>query len=147
MMSPPSAIPDVYYAIFGVYEPFLTVLGFIGALFDPKTTHDSQAPWPQGIAPSDPLPRATLVTIIQLGHVCGLVGVVNAFLLTAARRHLATQVILQEKIVRALLTPLLIGDFLHLYVTLWALGDQKWDFRKYVGIWELAGMSIAAMAG
>jgi len=130
-MPPTSAIPDVYYAIFGVYEPFLTTLGFVGALYDPKTTHDSQAPWPNAIAPSEPLPRATLVTIIQLGHVCALVGLVNVFLLTAARRHLHTQVALQEKIVRAFLTPLLIGDMVHLYVTLWALGDQKWDFYNW----------------
>jgi hypothetical protein len=30
-----SALPPVYYAIFGVYEPTVTLLGFIGALLDP----------------------------------------------------------------------------------------------------------------
>ena len=33
--------------------------------------------------------------------------------------------------VSALLTPLLIGDFLHLYLTLWALGDERWDFQNW----------------
>lgn len=30
-----SALPPHYYAIFGIYEPTLTALGFIGALLDP----------------------------------------------------------------------------------------------------------------
>ena len=30
-----SALPPVYYAIFGVYEPTVTLMGFIGALLDP----------------------------------------------------------------------------------------------------------------
>lgn len=67
------------------------------------------------------------MTVIQLAHVCALIGVVNLFVLTAARRHLQSQPALQEKIVFSLLAPLLVGDFLHLYVTLWALGEQKWD--------------------
>lgn len=146
----PSAIPPVYFAIFGIYEPMLTVVGFIGALLDPKKvclrvlfaffhlntyttaqTHDGQAPWPNDIPPEVPLPRATLVTIIQLAHVCGLIGVVNAFVLWAARKHLSSQPAIQEKIVKALLTPLLIGDVLHLVVTLWALGDVKWQFGRW----------------
>ncbi|KAJ8474839.1 hypothetical protein ONZ45_g13632 [Pleurotus djamor] len=126
-----SAIPDVYYAIFGVYEPFLTTLGFIGTLADPKSTHDAQAPWPEGLAPSQPLPLATFVTLAQLANVCGLVGIINIFLLTAARRHLSANLEVQEKIVSALLTPLLIGDVLHAYITLWALGDQRWEFWNW----------------
>ncbi|KAI6162998.1 hypothetical protein EDD17DRAFT_1570638 [Pisolithus thermaeus] len=58
-------------------------------------------------------------------------GLINFFMLTAARRHLASQVIVQEKIVRALLIPLLIGDVVHLYVTLWALGDERWDVARW----------------
>jgi hypothetical protein len=37
MESPPSAIPDFYYALFAFYEPALTILGFIGVLCDPET--------------------------------------------------------------------------------------------------------------
>ncbi|KAJ7180158.1 hypothetical protein C8R43DRAFT_390546 [Mycena crocata] len=129
-MRPTSAIPPHYYAVFAIYEPFLTCLGFLGALLDPKGTHDYQAPWPNGPPPDD-LPLATRVTITQLGHVCALLGVLNVFLLSAARTHLSSQPPLQEKIVSALLTPLLIGDFLHLYITLWALGDQRWDFQSW----------------
>jgi len=125
-MTPTSAIPDLYYFIFAVYEPFLTITGFLGALIDPQGTHNSQAPWLDS-SPPETLPLATLVTIIQLGHVCALIGVVNVFVLNAARSHLQGNPAVQERIVLSLLTPLLIGDFLHLYVTLWALGDQRWE--------------------
>ena len=36
MTSPSSAIPPFYYVLFGIYEPILTVSGFLGALLDPK---------------------------------------------------------------------------------------------------------------
>ncbi|RDB22473.1 hypothetical protein Hypma_010111 [Hypsizygus marmoreus] len=130
-MRPTSAIPEFYYFCFAVYEPFLTITGFIGACFDPQATHNAQAPWPTSSPAPDNLPVATLVTVIQLAHVCALVGVINCFLLTTARKHLRDQPALQENIVFALLTPLVIGDFLHLYVTLWALGEQKWDFWNW----------------
>ncbi|KAJ7129601.1 hypothetical protein C8R44DRAFT_777200 [Mycena epipterygia] len=129
-MRPTSAIPIHYYAVFAIYEPFLTSLGFLGALLDPKGTHDFQAPWPNGPPPPE-LPLATLLTITQLGHVCALLGLLNIWLLSSARTHLSLQPALQEKIVSALLTPLLIGDFAHIYLTLWALGDQRWDFQNW----------------
>ncbi|KAG5638195.1 hypothetical protein H0H81_001292 [Sphagnurus paluster] len=130
-MKQTSAIPDFYYFIFAVYEPFLTFTGFIGAIIDPQGTHNAQAPWRNSSPPPATLPQATIVTIIQLGHVCALVGAVNCFILSAARRHLHDQVALQERIAFALLTPLMVGDLLHLYVTLWALGDQRWNFRNW----------------
>lgn len=71
------------------------------------------------------------MTVVQLTHVCGLLGVVNAFVLRACRRHLAFSPALQEKIIGALLTPLLIGDVVHLWVTIWALGDSKWDVSSW----------------
>jgi len=126
-----SALPDFYYALFAFYEPALTIIGFIGALCDPETTHNTQAPWPVGTSPPDILPKASIVTVIQLGHVCALMGLLNLFVLTAARKHLASQPATQEKIIRALLTPLLIGDVLHIYVTLWALGDDRWDVARW----------------
>jgi len=132
-----------YYYIFAIYEPALCCVGFLGALADPKGTHDGQAPDP----PTDvPLPTATLVTLIQLAHVCALLGVVNAFVLTAARRYLKNQPYLQEKIVRALLIPLLFGDFFHLFITFWALGDQKWDFTNYPStLWITVGLGLTLM--
>ena len=30
-----SAIPPIYYAIFCIYEPMLTTMGFVGTLLDP----------------------------------------------------------------------------------------------------------------
>ncbi|KAJ7754252.1 hypothetical protein DFH07DRAFT_823430 [Mycena maculata] len=129
-MRPTSAIPTPYFAIFAVYEPFLTTMGFLGTLLDPKGTYDYQAPWPNGTPPEE-FPLATRLTIVQLGHVCALLGLLNVWLLTTVRTHLSSQPALQEKIVSALLTPLLIGDFLHLYVTLYALGDQRWNFESW----------------
>jgi len=129
-MRPTSAIPTPYYAVFAIYEPCLTTLGFIGTLLDPKGTHDNQAPWPHG-SPPDDLPLATRLTIVQLGHVCALLGLLNVWLLSSARVHLSPQPALQEKIVSAVLTPLLIGDVMHVYITLWALGDQRWNVQNW----------------
>jgi hypothetical protein len=36
-MPPVSALPDFYYALFALFEPFISALGFIGTLVDPKT--------------------------------------------------------------------------------------------------------------
>ncbi|KDQ64576.1 hypothetical protein JAAARDRAFT_118590 [Jaapia argillacea MUCL 33604] len=130
-MTTPSAIPNIYYAIFGFYEPLITILGLLGAIADPKKTHDAQAPWPNDAPPSGPLPLATFVTIVQLAHVCALMGLVNFFVLSAARKYLRSQPAVQENIVSALLKPLLIGDFMHLYVTLWALGEERWDIARW----------------
>jgi hypothetical protein len=129
-MRPTSAIPFPYYTVFAIYEPVLTTLGFVGAMLDPKGTHDYQAPWPNG-PPPDELPLATRLTIIQLGHVCALLGLLNVWLLWTARVHLSFHPALQEKVVASLLTPLLIGDVAHLWVTLWALGDQRWNIQNW----------------
>ncbi|ESK96063.1 hypothetical protein Moror_7408 [Moniliophthora roreri MCA 2997] len=141
-----SAIPDHYYAIFAFYEPFLCTVGFLGAFADPKTTHDSQAPWPADNPPPVVLPLASLVTVIQLAHVCFLVGIINFFILSAARRHLHAFPALQEKVVWSLLTPLLAGDILHLYVTIWALGDQKWQFETWSPmLWTTVGLGLSLL--
>lgn len=104
-----------------------------------------QAPWPSHISPPQRLPLATRVTVVQLAHVCGLLGLINFFLLRAATRHLSGQPALQEKIVAALLTPLVIGDVLHIALTLWALGDARWSASEWsVVIWltVLVGVSL-----
>lgn len=97
-------------------------------------THDSQAPWPGGVIPSTPLPTASLVTIVQLAHVCALVGLINFFVLRAVRSTLSAPHLLplQEKIVRALLIPLVLGDVFHVGITLWALdASQRWDVSNW----------------
>jgi hypothetical protein len=110
-----------------------------------RQTHDQQAPWPSDAPPEGPLPRATLVTLLQLAHVCALLSVLNIFILGAARKHLHSHPALQEKIVGALLTPLVFGDVMHLYVTLWALGEDKWETRRYTPmLWTtlILGLSL-----
>ncbi|KAH8105303.1 hypothetical protein BXZ70DRAFT_998421 [Cristinia sonorae] len=129
-----SAIPLSYWLIFGWFEPLLTIGGCIGGFLQPQELHDQQAPWPNGIRPKTPLPLATLVTILQLSHTVALLGFINFFLLWSARRHLSSQPALQEKVVAALLTPLVFGDVFHMAVTLWALGEDRWNVREWSGI-------------
>jgi hypothetical protein len=90
-----------------------------------------QAPSSAGAPAQDILPLASFVTIIQLGHVCALLGVLNIFILGAARKHLAPHPALQEKMVAALFTPLLIGDVTHLITTFWAIGEGAWNWREW----------------
>lgn len=99
-----------------------------------EQTYEQQAPWPQGIPPEGPLARATIVTLFQLAHTVGLLGCVNFFLLWTARRHLWPQPAVQERVVRALLLPLLFGDILHIALTLWALGEERWDVSQWEGM-------------
>ncbi|CAL1700798.1 unnamed protein product [Somion occarium] len=130
-MPPTSAIPGFYWVVFGWYEPLLTLLGFIGAILYPKEAHDQQAPWQTEQSTANTLPLPTLITTMQLASVVGLLGLINCFVLWTARRYLFGQPAIQEKVVSALLTPLLIGDILHLSVTLWALGDDRWNIRAW----------------
>jgi len=139
-----SALPPVYYAIFGIFEPTVTLIGFIGAFMDLTKTHNMQAPWPSHISPPQQLPLATRVTVVQLAHVCGLLGLINFFLLRAARQYLSGQPVLQEKVVAGLLTPLVIGDVLHISFTLWALGDVRWNVSEWtVVIWLTVLIGLA----
>ncbi|KAH9049161.1 hypothetical protein EDB84DRAFT_1182185 [Lactarius hengduanensis] len=141
-----SALSPVYYAIFCIYEPMLTTTGLIGTLLDPTKTHNLQAPWPSHVVPPAHLPLATTVTVVQLAHVCGLLGLINIFLLRAARRYLSDQPALQEKIVGALLTPLLIGDILHLVLTMWVLGDERSNFSQWSGmLWATVFLGLTLL--
>ncbi|OBZ70392.1 hypothetical protein A0H81_09970 [Grifola frondosa] len=150
---PPSALPPCYWLIFGCYEPLLALCGLLGVLVNPKKVssvlaaqaHDLQAPWPSGSVPEGQLSLATRVTMLQLAHVVGLLGLINVFVLWAARKHLFSQPALQEKVAGALLTPLLVGDFVHVSITWWALGDARWDFTSWSGmLWAtfLTGFSL-----
>ena len=150
---PTTALPWSYWILFGLYEPLLAISGFVGAVADPKKVSefeplrllsvptpilykapDAQAPWPSGSAPSDPLARATQVTMLQLAHVIGLLGLINLLVLGAARKYLFAHPVLQEKIIGALLTPLLIADVVHISITWWALGESRWH------IWDWSGL-------
>lgn len=86
------------------------------------------------------------MTIIQLAHVCALVGIINLFVLRAARKHLASQPALQETLVHALLTPLLVGDVVHVVLTLWALDPSEiWAVTSWSPLLSLtvfAGLSL-----
>ncbi|OCH92941.1 hypothetical protein OBBRIDRAFT_790800 [Obba rivulosa] len=141
---PSSALPTFYWLVFGVYEPFLTLCGFLGALADPKKAFEQQAPWPSG-GPPEAVPLAALVSILQLANVGALCGLVNLFVLSACRKYLLSQPALQEKIVGALLGTLLIGDVMHLSITFWALGESRWDISKWGGVlWVtvVSGLSL-----
>ena len=83
---------------------------------------------------------------MQLAHVCALLGVINFFVLRTARKHLSSQPALQEKVVGALLTPLILGDFAHLYVTFWALGDEKWNVGRWSSmLWTTLILGLSLM--
>lgn len=84
--------------------------------------------------PDGPLPKATMVTMYQLAHTVGLLGLLNFFILWAVRKHMWSQPALQEKVVGALLLPLLFGDFIHIALTVWALGEDRWDVSKWDGL-------------
>ena len=83
--------------------------------------------------------------MLQLAHTVGLLGMINIFILWAARKHLWSQPAIQEKVVAALFTPLLLGDFLHIVLTLWALGEDRWDVSRWEGtLWVtiVTGMTL-----
>lgn len=109
-----------------------------------RQVHDQQAPWPSG-GPPPVLPRATLVIVAQLGVVCALLGLLNFSVFTTVRKHLHSDPALQEKIVSAMLVPLLIGDVSHISVTLWAVGDLRWEPKRWTPmLWTtvLLGLSL-----
>jgi hypothetical protein len=87
-----------------------------------------------------------LVQVVQLGHVCALLGIINVFVLHAVRKELRNQPALQEKILGSLLYPLLMGDILHVYVTLWALGEDRWDITSWCfTLWTTLGLGLTLM--
>lgn len=153
-----SAVPTIYYAIFAIYEPFLCVLGMIGAFTDPvkvcipqcalssstadlvlkltspilSQTHNMNGPWPVGAVLPELLPAATTVTVLQLAHTCALLGIINFFVLTAVRNLRSPA--LQEKMATSLFTPLLVADISHILVTLYGIGDTKWNLDEWPSI-------------
>ena len=115
-------------------------------IVDGTQTYVQQAPWPQGVEPAEALPKAAVVTLLQLAHTVGLLGSINVFVLWAARKHLWSQPAIQERVVAALLTPLLFGDFLHIALTLWALGEERWDVSQWTGtLWVTVVTGLTLM--
>ena len=89
-------------------------------------------PWPAGVALPQTLPAATTVTLLQLAHTCGLLGIINFFVLTAIRDLRSPA--LQEKVAASLLTPLVVTDISHILVTLYAIGDTRWRVDEWPSI-------------
>ncbi len=86
------------------------------------------------------------MTLVQLAHVCALVGLINAFVLFAVRKHLSGNPALQEKILFSLLAPLLIGDVAHIAVSLWALGEERWDVANWTPmLWTTVGIGLSLL--
>jgi hypothetical protein len=111
----------------------------------PFKVYDQQASWPPEGPPSS-LARASLVTVIQLAHVCALAGVLNFFLLSAVRKHLDANPACQEKILTAYFTPLVVADFTHILITFWALGEERWDWRKWSFVlWSTVVLGISLL--
>lgn len=95
-------------------------------------THNMNGPWPVGAALPETLPAATTVTILQLAHTCALLGIINFFVLTAVRGLRSPA--LQEKMVMSLFTPLLVSDISHILVTLYGIGDTRWNINEWPSI-------------
>jgi len=95
-------------------------------------THNMNGPWPAGVALPQTLPAATTVTLLQLAHTCGLLGIINFFVLTAIRDLRSPA--LQEKVAASLLTPLVVTDISHILVTLYAIGDTRWRVDEWPSI-------------
>lgn len=89
-------------------------------------------PWPVGVALPETLPAATIVTMLQLAHTCALLGILNFFILTAARDLRSPA--LQEKMAASLFTPLLVSDITHILVTLYGIGDTRWNVDEWPSI-------------
>ena len=95
-------------------------------------THNMNGPWPVGVALPETLPAATTVTMLQLAHTCALLGILNFFILTAARDLRSPA--LQEKMAASLFTPLLVSDITHILVTLYGIGDARWNVDEWPSI-------------
>lgn len=95
-------------------------------------THNMNGPWPVGVALPETLPAATTVIMLQLAHTCALLGIINFFVLTAVRGLRSPA--LQEKIAMSLFTPLLVSDVSHILVTLYGIGDTRWNVDEWPSI-------------
>ena len=89
-------------------------------------------PWPVGVVLPESLPSATTVTTLQLAHTCALLGIINFFVLTAIRDLRSPA--LQEKMAKSLFTPLLVSDVSHILVTLYGIGDARWNVGEWPSI-------------
>jgi len=100
-------------------------------------------PWPVGVTLPQTLPTATTITMLQLAHTCGLLGVINIFVLTAIRGLRSPA--LQEKMATSLFTPLLVTDVSHILVTFYGMGDTRWrvdEWSSIVWITIITGLTL-----
>lgn len=155
-MKTKSALPGLYYALFGVIEPTLMALGFLTFMLDREKSFPDQA------LPSSPLLRhpihpAVHVSLFQLRHMYLLAALVEATVaffiysrLTPIgggmrKERMRRTLMLQEGACKALLMPFAIGDVGAIAVTLYALGwkstrnVQEWN----VGVWSVIGLGMS----
>lgn len=81
--------------------------------------------------------------MLQLAHTCGLLGVINIFVLTAIRDLRSPA--LQEKMATSLFTPLLVADVSHILVTFYGMGDMRWRVGEWpfiVWITIITGLTL-----
>jgi len=71
------------------------------------------------------------VTLLQLVHILFQAALINLFIINATRRYFTQDPKAQEVIYKALFTVLLIGDFAHIGVTLYAMGPMRWEFGSW----------------
>ncbi|OSX57992.1 hypothetical protein POSPLADRAFT_1185430 [Postia placenta MAD-698-R-SB12] len=136
-----NAIPGFYYFAFGIFEPVLALAIFIGIVADPLKIHNQQGPW--RVDPPAELSTATRISVLQLSYLSAVVGLTNIFVIHAARKHLASNLPLQETIIKALLWPLLFGDVAHFSLTTYALIGDGWDIAEWPSlVWVGCGIGL-----
>jgi len=106
--------------------------------------HEQQGPWRD--TPPERLSTATLISMLQLAYLSALLGFINAFVLHAARKHLASQPALQEKITGALLKCIIFGDVAHMILTAYALNADGWSVTEWPAtIWVTFGIGTGLL--
>ncbi|KAL1412084.1 hypothetical protein Q8F55_003081 [Vanrija albida] len=129
-------LPPHYFYFFWLVEPGLSVAGALYAII-----------WPEEYA-LDLLPSTTerITNIVgrtvrgqmvfgQLGSLFGILAMISFSLFPLFKWTLGTQPALQEKLVRGLLVPLLIGDYVHIILTLVPLPSEiRWSPLEWTGL-------------
>jgi len=156
---PKSAVPTVYYIIFGVIEPLITFSSLLEAIFDsekvcvsaeiakrklrPTQILDRYGRQPSGSTEaSEVLARTAYTVVCQMVVAHAVIGLVNASVLRTIRSLPSPT--LQEKIARSLLIPLAVGDVMHQLGTFYGMGDLRWRMNDWPEIlWLNAVFGIA----
>jgi len=143
---PKSAVPAVYYVIFGIIEPLITFSSLLEAILSPEKVCvssdvarrklrsaqilDRYARQPGGFTEaSEAFARTAYTVVCQMVVAHAVIGCVNASVLRTIRRLPSPT--LQEKIARSLLIPLAIGDVMHQLGTFYGMGDVRWKMNEW----------------